>query len=88
MSGVTVQFRSTSFKYGHESDSSLGIAPTGEFESPVCLSVHENAVLQRRSDESDIPFHRLDNLVQLSAPYLFGKTHSEPLGRVEGDMRR
>jgi hypothetical protein len=39
------------------------------------------------SDQSYVPFDRLDHLVHLSAPHLFGKAKSEAFGRVERYMR-
>jgi hypothetical protein len=41
-----------------------------------------------RSNQLDIPFDRLDHVVHLAVPDLFGHAKGETLGRVERDMRR
>src|SRR3984885_9626571 len=43
--------------------------------------------LQIWSDQSDVPFDRLDHIVHLSAPQLLGHAKSETFGCVERNMR-
>jgi hypothetical protein len=55
----------------------------------VSVTPQQNArPLQICSDQPEVPFDRLDHVVHLPAPYLFGHAESEALGRVERNMRR
>jgi hypothetical protein len=55
----------------------------------VSVMARQNArPRQTCSDQPDVPFDRLDHVVHLPAPDLFGHAESEALGRVERNVRR
>jgi len=63
-----------------------GLAVVSVFMSVVARQ--KATPLETCSDQPEVPLDRLDHVVHLPAPYLFGHAESEALGRVERNMRR